>query len=115
VVALGSKAKFAAILDGLAIAGESGTLGGRLVGTDLVGRLRAKTGHIDGVVGLAGVIDRASPATKPQVNAPEVRFAFLANGGFSTTVGETMQDDVAEAIGTFVDAPAAPDPVPAPR
>ena len=55
VVALGRRSRMRAILDGLAVAGRTGTLATRFAGGPLVDRLRAKTGHISGVVGLAGV------------------------------------------------------------
>ncbi len=113
-VALGSQPRFSAIVKGLPVAGQSGTLASRFVGTALAGRLRAKTGHIDGVVGLAGVIDAAGSAGRAPRAVP-VRFAFLANGNFSTTEGETLQDEIAEAIGDALDAPSPRDLVPAPR
>ena len=110
VVELGSKPKFAALNKGLPVAGKSGTLIGRFGGTALVGRLRAKTGHIDNVVGLAGVIDAAPGGT-----TPGARFAFVANGDFSTLGGESLQDQVAGAISAYLDAPVAPGSVPRPR
>jgi len=115
VVSLGTQAKFAPLMQGLPVAGQSGTLAGRLVGTSLAGRLRAKTGHIDGVVGLAGVVDAATGAGHRSGDDGLVRFAFLANGDFSTAVGETLQDQVAETIGDYLDAPIPVDLVPAPR
>ena len=113
-VALGNQPRFSAIMQGLPVAAESGTLASRFVGTTLAGRLRAKTGHIDGVVGLAGVIEAAGSAGHAPRGVP-VRFAFLANGNFSTTEGETLQDEIAEAIGDSLDAPSPRDVVPAPR
>jgi len=107
VVALGAQPRFSAILDGLPVAGRTGTLAGRFGGTTLVGRLRAKTGHIDDVVGLAGVVgSRLSRAE---------RFAFLANGNFSTATGESLQDQTGEAIGRYLDEPDPRNLVPAPR
>jgi D-alanyl-D-alanine carboxypeptidase/D-alanyl-D-alanine-endopeptidase (penicillin-binding protein 4) len=115
VVSLATQARFSPITQGLAVAGQSGTLAGRLVGTALAGRLRAKTGHIDGVVGLAGVVDAAAPAGHPSRDDQLVRFAFLANGDFSTATGDTLQDQIAATIGDYLDAPSPVDLVPAPR
>ncbi|MBL8730018.1 MAG: D-alanyl-D-alanine carboxypeptidase/D-alanyl-D-alanine-endopeptidase [Planctomycetes bacterium] len=43
----------------LPVAGRSGTLSDRFVGSDLVGRVRAKTGWIRGASALSGVVERA--------------------------------------------------------
>lgn len=42
----------------LPVAGQSGTLQGRFTGTDLVGRVRAKTGWIRGASSLSGIVER---------------------------------------------------------
>ncbi len=116
VLALGSRPRFSALVDGLAIAGRSGTLAGQFAGTALAGRLRAKTGHIDGVVGLVGVVPRADAAGRPGgARLRGARFAFLANGDFSTETGELLQDRVATAIAGYVDAAGLSGLVPAPR
>jgi D-alanyl-D-alanine carboxypeptidase/D-alanyl-D-alanine-endopeptidase (penicillin-binding protein 4) len=98
----------AAIDSGFADAGETGTLALRFIGHPLAGRLHAKTGQLDGVVGFVGILD-------PQARRPEVRFAFLANGDFSTEGGQALQQAVAEALATYPDAPAASDLVPEPE
>ncbi len=104
VLELSSQPRFAAIDAGLAVAGQSGTLAIRFVGDPLAGRLRAKTGSIDGVVGLVGVI--AGPAP--------MRFAFLANGGFSTVGGQQLQSEIAHAVAAPGPAPTAGQLVPMP-
>lgn len=96
--------RFAALDEGLAVAGESGTLAPRFVGTDLQGRLRAKTGTLNGVTGLVGATD----------GARSMRFAFVANGSFGDAGAATMQRNVAEAVAAFPEAPAASELVPAP-
>ncbi len=103
VLALATRPRLAAVERGLAVAGRTGTLAARFVGTPLAGRLRAKTGHIDGVVGLAGVVP------------PGARFAFVANGDFRTEDGARMQDAVGYALGTYLDSTGPPGLVPAPE
>lgn len=63
---------FPEFLSGLPIAGVDGTMKNRLKGG--LSLVRAKTGYLDGVVGLAGYIGR-------QDKGPLV-FVFLFNGGF---------------------------------
>jgi serine-type D-Ala-D-Ala carboxypeptidase/endopeptidase (penicillin-binding protein 4) len=55
----------------LALAGRSGTLRNRLVGTPAEGRVRAKTGTLNGISAIAGYAD---------VDPGEVVFAFVGNG-----------------------------------
>lgn len=66
----------------LAVAGESGTLALRLAGTPLAGKVRAKTGSINGVTGLVGYVEGRRPLS----------FAFLANGRISDSAGRLLQD-----------------------
>ena len=68
--------------DLLAIAGQTGTLALRLNNTPLDGKLRAKTGSLDGVSGLAGYLD----------GRRTLSFALLANGSLSDTAGRLLQD-----------------------
>jgi len=104
VIELATRPEFAAIDRGLPIAGQTGTLVDRFVGSPLAGKLRAKTGSIGGVVGLVGVVDGTAG----------LRFAFEANGDFSTGAGVQLQAEVANAIGSVADVRAPPDLVPAP-
>ena len=66
----------------LAVAGRSGTLSLRLAGTPLEGKLRAKTGSLDGVSGLAGYLD----------GRRALSFAFLTNGPLSDSAARLLQD-----------------------
>lgn len=66
----------------LAVAGRTGTLSLRLAGTPLEGKLRAKTGSLNGVSGLAGYLD----------GRRALSFAFVANGSFSDAAGRLLQD-----------------------
>jgi len=97
--------ELAPVADGLAVAGATtGTLAGRLVGTPLDGRLRAKTGSLRGVTGLTGVVEVTQP----------VRFAFLGAGGFSEQGGAELRERVALVIGRYPEVPPADVLVPAP-
>lgn len=53
-----------ALLDCLPVSGRSGTLAGRFQGTDLVGRVRAKTGWIRGASALSGVLERRNGSVR---------------------------------------------------
>jgi D-alanyl-D-alanine carboxypeptidase/D-alanyl-D-alanine-endopeptidase (penicillin-binding protein 4) len=66
----------------LAVAGRSGTLSLRLVGSPLEGKVRAKTGSLNGVTGLTGYLD----------GRRGLSFAFLANGPISESAGRLLQD-----------------------
>jgi D-alanyl-D-alanine carboxypeptidase/D-alanyl-D-alanine-endopeptidase (penicillin-binding protein 4) len=64
------------------VAGRSGTLSLRLADTPLEGKLRAKTGSLNGVTGLTGFVD----------GRRVLSFAFLANGSLSDSAGRLLQD-----------------------
>lgn len=59
------------MVEGLAVAARSGTLADRFAGSDLDGRLRGKTGSLNSVAALAGVVED-DDAT--------LTFAYVANG-----------------------------------
>src|SRR5262249_5576843 len=94
-VGLGMTARYHAIDVGVAGAGRSGTLAARFAGDPLQGVLRAKTGHIDGVAALAGVVD----------DAEHLRFAFVVNGQFGTVQGEDMQAEAARLVAAYPQRP----------
>lgn len=88
-----------AVRAGLAVAGESGTLARRWLGTELVGRVRAKTGTLNQVTALAGVAETGEgPAT----------FATVVNLASGRIQLETVaaQQQLAEAL---VGHPRLPD------
>jgi serine-type D-Ala-D-Ala carboxypeptidase/endopeptidase (penicillin-binding protein 4) len=105
VLGRGARPEFRALWDGLAVAGQSGTLADQFLGSPLEGKLRGKTGSLTGVSGLAAVIDTGRT----------VWFAFLANGNFDGDAGaKGVRRRAAEMIGTFPDAPPADQLVPTP-
>jgi D-alanyl-D-alanine carboxypeptidase/D-alanyl-D-alanine-endopeptidase (penicillin-binding protein 4) len=65
---------FPEFLSGLPIAGVDGTLKNRMKHTDGESIVRAKTGYLDGVVGLAGYVGRK--------NKPPLVFVFMFNGNY---------------------------------
>jgi D-alanyl-D-alanine carboxypeptidase/D-alanyl-D-alanine-endopeptidase (penicillin-binding protein 4) len=83
----------------LAVAGQTGTLDDRFTTSPLKGKLRAKTGSLDGVTALVGVAD---PAAKVKL-----RFAFVSNGSFSDAGGKALQDRLVAALATYSDLPTA--------
>jgi D-alanyl-D-alanine carboxypeptidase/D-alanyl-D-alanine-endopeptidase (penicillin-binding protein 4) len=98
---LAHDARFAALDRGMPIAGSTGTLAAR--GDGLEGTLRAKTGYIDDVAGLAGIVD----------DSEHLRFAFLANDSFSAAGGRAIADQVARLVAAFPQSPTT-QVVPAP-
>jgi D-alanyl-D-alanine carboxypeptidase/D-alanyl-D-alanine-endopeptidase (penicillin-binding protein 4) len=81
------------IVTGLPVAGFSGTLAGRYLGgpsAAAAGRVRAKTGFLDGVVALVGlVVDR---------DGRELVFGFDSDAARGPAAAETALDDAATAL-----------------
>jgi D-alanyl-D-alanine carboxypeptidase/D-alanyl-D-alanine-endopeptidase (penicillin-binding protein 4) len=71
---------------GLPVAAQSGTLYKRFLATPVAGHLRAKTGSIRRVAGLAGFADN--------VAGPTLTFAYIQNGVPSAKRGSTQQDEL---------------------
>jgi len=77
--------------DLLAVAGRTGTLALRLNNTPLDGKLRAKTGSLDGVAGLAGYLD----------GRRALSFALLANGSLSDAAGRLLEDRLVALLAAY--------------
>ena len=90
------------ISSGLPVAGRSGTLTRRLVATPAAGRLRAKTGTLDGVSALSGLIQPKAGAVTPELDAP-VFFSLIINGA-QAAQDEGYLDRIAVAMAGFPDA-----------
>lgn len=88
---LGDRQGFGAIGAGLAVAGRSGTLARRFTGTPLAGHLAAKTGSIDCVAGMVGVVDLGRP----------LRFALLTNRTCTWAAAKAVEDGVAAALAAY--------------
>lgn len=80
----------------LPVAGQSGTLAGRFTNTDLVGRVRAKTGWIRGASALSGLVERRDGTVR--------YFSILMNydpkkDGVNKDL-KRLQEDIVRAIDT---------------
>lgn len=84
---------------GFAVAGRDGTLAKRFRDNPAAGRLRAKTGSLDGVVGLTGYVDG------PAGEAP-LAFALLLNGLPRDAVGRAVQEQIGAILARYPEAPA---------
>ena len=74
----------------LPVAGESGTLSGRMKGVHTKGNVRAKTGTLEGVSSLAGYCTAA--------NGHRLCFAIINQGIMHTQSGRRFQDLVCQAM-----------------
>ena len=86
---------------GLPVAAETGTLAKRFNGSPAAGRLRAKTGALQGVVGLSGFVD---PAEARRADPPLV-FAMLVNDLPQDAIGRALQESVGAILARYPDAP----------
>lgn len=75
---------------GLPIAGQTGTLSRRFVGTPVEGKLKAKTGSLEGVASLAGYAINTTDRT--------LTFAYMANGLPAALSARTLQNALAAAL-----------------
>jgi D-alanyl-D-alanine carboxypeptidase/D-alanyl-D-alanine-endopeptidase (penicillin-binding protein 4) len=101
---LGDQPGMRTLWDGLPVAGVNGTLFDELNDTKLAGTMRGKTGSLDGVSGLLGMVDLGR----------SVRFAFLDNGDFTEREAAPLRAKAANIIATYPDAPKSDELVPVP-
>lgn len=88
------------VASGFAVAGQTGTLAQRFRGNPAEGRLRAKTGSLNNVVGLVGFVDAADDRT--------LEFALLANDlPDRLDSGRQLQERVGAVLATYPKAPPA--------
>ena len=83
-----------AVAAGFPIAGQTGTLVDRFKGSPAEGKLRAKTGSLNNVAGLAGFVESSGAGT--------LEFALLANDLPDQTVsGRALQERVGAALSVY--------------
>ncbi|HEX7167681.1 MAG TPA: D-alanyl-D-alanine carboxypeptidase/D-alanyl-D-alanine-endopeptidase [Acidimicrobiales bacterium] len=88
-----------AVAAGFPVAGRTGTLSDRFKGSPAEGKLRAKTGSLNFVVGLAGFVESAGAGT--------LEFALLANElPDRTATGRALQDRVGAVLSTYPETPS---------
>ena len=92
------------LAEGFAIAGRTGTLSNRFVGTPVEGKLRGKTGSLSRVVSLMGYVD----------GKQQVSFSLVLNDLPRDQVGFGVQERVAAALLKYPEAPPADDLAPRP-
>lgn len=85
---LSRQAQFGVLDSGLAIAGRTGTLSKRYIGSPAEIRLAAKTGWINGAGAMVGRI----------AGQPTRRFALMVNGPFGWPAAQQVQDRVIAAL-----------------
>jgi D-alanyl-D-alanine carboxypeptidase/D-alanyl-D-alanine-endopeptidase (penicillin-binding protein 4) len=83
---------FAVLDTGLAVAGRSGTLVKRFVGSPVEGRLAAKTGWVLGVAAMVGRLEMEGHPTR--------RFALVVNGSFNWPTARSLEDRVVDVLAT---------------
>lgn len=91
---------------GLPIAGKTGTLFQRMIATPAAGRLRAKTGTLDGVSALSGfVLPPTGPLASATPSGSGVAFSLITNAAPNDDAGEALGDRVGELLAEFPQAP----------
>ena len=87
-------------------AGRNGTLFKRFVGTPAAGKVRAKTGSLDGVAALAGFATTR--------DGHELSFSLLVNDLPTAAAGSALQDKVVNVLAAYPRGPSADDLGPRP-
>jgi D-alanyl-D-alanine carboxypeptidase/D-alanyl-D-alanine-endopeptidase (penicillin-binding protein 4) len=103
-----------ALAKGLPIAGQTGTLEKRLIGTPAAGRVEAKTGRLEGVSALSGFVLPATPAppgTTGQTattgeRSADVAFSLIINN-VPSMAGDALADKIGVLLTQYPQAPPA--------
>ncbi|MEQ9317594.1 MAG: D-alanyl-D-alanine carboxypeptidase/D-alanyl-D-alanine-endopeptidase [Polyangiaceae bacterium] len=73
------------------VAGIKGTIGGRMGGPNTLGRFRGKTGTLNGVIALSGVLDHRHDGQR-------YHLAMLMNGVTSNAAARAAHDSIVETV-----------------
>jgi D-alanyl-D-alanine carboxypeptidase/D-alanyl-D-alanine-endopeptidase (penicillin-binding protein 4) len=92
------------LASGLPVAGKSGTLSTRLVGTAAAGRLRGKTGTLQDVASLSGFITPDPRVRTDAAMGQPLTFSIMVNGTPSAPA-QDLVDRIAVALASY---PAVP-------
>ncbi len=96
------------IAAGLPIAGQTGTLATRMLGTPAVGRVRAKTGTLDGVSSLSGFVMPAAGTHLTTTLDQPLAFSLILNG-MTQVAGDALADRIAETLAQYPQTPSLAD------
>lgn len=100
MAALDSSGPTGPVAAGLPVAARDGTLAKRFLGGHpAAGRLRAKTGALDGVVGLSGYVDGIA-------GGEPLGFSLLVNDLPRDALGRALQEQVGAILARYPEAPA---------
>ncbi|HET7487355.1 MAG TPA: D-alanyl-D-alanine carboxypeptidase/D-alanyl-D-alanine-endopeptidase [Acidimicrobiales bacterium] len=83
---------------GFPVAGRDGTLAKRFAGNPAAGRLRAKTGSVDGVAALSGWVD-------PPPGGTALSFSLVVNDLPRDALGRALQEQVGAILARYPEAP----------
>ena len=105
MAALRANGPSGALTAGFPVAARTGTLARRFLSNPGAGRLRAKTGSLDGVTGLTGFLDVAG-------GGEPLAFALLANDVPNDAVAQGLQEQIGAVLSRYPQGPPAADLAP---